>query len=387
MFQNKSVFGKQNETNIQHQDLSQASDLKIENIPIHTMAKDIQEIEHPTAKINVSEESPARIVANQNLTEKQKSSPFFNPAAPVATAQPQQTSARSAVNPIPDQKIEQIQKEKFTQTKIDNPLNKGRLITIAITIFIILIVGAGVYYFLATRQKGEEQIVISPEPAPEPTPEPAPEPTPTPTPEPKNDFTADKPNYLSIDFENSDTAAVKTAITGYVQKVQDSKITTPVEFLLVDAKNNPITFENFAKKFGLALSAKVVADLGSDFSLYIYSDQSDMRLGLSIASKNDTKLKTDLLNEEKALTEEIKPLFIPIDYKIEAKTFGASSYNGANIRYNNISGAANLSVDYAIVNKQLLIGTTKMTLRSIIDKISATQASPATENPVPVPTN
>jgi len=78
MFKNQT-----DDTNISHQDLNQADDLKIEDIPIHTMTKDLQEIEHPTAAANMADDNLAvKPTSNIQLTEKQKTSPFLNPTSP-----------------------------------------------------------------------------------------------------------------------------------------------------------------------------------------------------------------------------------------------------------------------------------------------------------------
>jgi len=468
MFKNQSVAIPQDAVNIQHQNFSQAKDLKIEDIPIYTMAQDIYEIEHPNEKNDASSDGSAKTnIDFQSLTEKQKTSPFLNPAtapqpeiniAPVPVPnqpakqeldqfnnldyvvlpekpkpQPQfqdrlvvepkdyqsesqiqsqfQSSPESEPQiqlepqfqpepvaeleqepeidiptaPTSEQEVYPLDVDNTTYTEKEALMNKNGVFAILIAIVILIITGTGVYYFLSTRQTTPETVAVLPTPAPivEPVIQPTPPPVVPVNPEPKTDLSATKPNYMPVDIENSDILTLKNTISDYVKKTQESGLTTPLEFLIVDLKNNPVGFEVFAKKLGLTFSTTVLSDLGSEFSLFIYNDQSDMRLGLTINAKNDIKLKTDLVTEEKTLAANLKPIFIPAEYKFDSTTFGAGSYNEVSIKYSNASIAKNLSLDYAITNKQLIIGTSKMTTRTIIDY---TISNSTTKITTPTPT-
>ncbi|MFA7208649.1 MAG: hypothetical protein WC120_00030 [Parcubacteria group bacterium] len=360
MFKDQTPADPQDAVNIQHQNFSQDKDLKIEDVPIHTMAQDIYAIEHPNEKKEVTQESPAKAVAVQNLTEKQKTSPFLNPATKTA---PEKDLPQPEAEATPE--LFKSDSQENTDTT-----SKNGTLAILSSILILVIVGAGVYYFLSTQKKNIEPAAVAlPEPA---APEPAVEQTPAPAPEPAPEFSLTNPNYLPVDIENADSSALKNILGGYAQKVQDSGISTSVEFLIVDQKNNPVAFDVFAKKIGLDLSPTIMRNIGGNFSLFFYNDRSDMRLGLSIDSKNDALLKTGLAKEEKLLAQELQPLIIPTGYKFNPVTFGSGDYNGVAIRYLNASGIANLSVDYAISGKQLIIGTSKMTARAILDHTSIT---------------
>ena len=364
MFKDQNQTEPQDAVNIQQQNFSQDKDLKIEDIPIHTMAQDIYAIEHPDEKReeDAVTERPAKAVIVQNLTEKQKTSPFLKPVTEIMPEKiPSPLKTETAAEPAPQE---------------DTPsASKNGTLAILASILILVIVGSGVYYFLSTQKKNIEPAAVA---LPAPTaPEPADERTQTPVPEPTMELSPTNPNYLPVDLANSDSAALKSTLDEYVQKVQDSAIATPVEFLIVDPGNNPVAFEIFAKKLGLTLSPALMANLGDSFSLFIYNDQDAMRLGLSVDSKNDARLKTGLSAEEKTLTQGLQPLIIPADYQFKSVIFNTGDYNGVAIRYLNASDTANLSVDYAISGKQLIIGTSKMTARMILDRIATSAAVPA----------
>ncbi|MDP1833812.1 MAG: hypothetical protein Q8L11_02675 [Candidatus Moranbacteria bacterium] len=373
MFKNPNSTDPQDAVNVQQQNFSQDKDLKIEDVPIHTMAQDLYEIEHPNEKKDIAQEIPVKTVIAQSLTEKQKTSPFLNP---IKETTPEKITPQAKTETAPE--LFKIDSQKNTE-----PASKNGALAILASILILTIVGAGVYYFLSIQKKNiEPAVVVSPEPA---APEPAVEQVPAPAPESAPELSTTNPNYLPIDIENSDSNTLKNTLDEYAQKVQSSAIPTSVEFLIVDQKNNPITFDVFAKKLGLALSPIVMQNIGADFSLFFYNDHSNMRLGLAIDSKNNALLKTSLSKEEKSLAQELQPLILPTGYEFNPATFGSGDYNGVAIKYLNASGIANLSVDYAISGKKLIIGTSKMTARAIIDYTLATEESSTAEN-IKVPT-
>lgn len=364
MFKNQSATAPQDAVEIKQQNFSQDKDLKIEDVPIHTMAQDIHEIEHPDEKTEVLPENPVKeAIAKQDLTEKQKTSPFLSPISEATAEAPQvQTKTTEADTPIPQ-----------SDGKSNPSPAKNGLLAILVSLLILVITGAGVYYFLLTHQENPELAVVAPqEPA---APEPVAEPEPVPVSEPMPELSASNPNYLTIDIGNADNNNLKNTLDGYVKKVQDSVLATPVEFLVVDLENNPVAFEVFAKKLGLTLSPETFGALDGGFSLFIYNDQSDMRLGLSVNSKNDAGLKTALAKEEKTLAQKLQPLLIPTGYKFNSAIFSQGNYNGTTIKYLNASDATNLSIDYAISDKQLLIGTSKATIRAILDRTPADETA------------
>lgn len=84
-----------------------------------------------------------------------------------------------------------------------------------------------------------------------------------------------------------------------------------------------------------------------------------------IPAQNSAKLKESLLPAEKTLIKSLNPLFLFQEITFDNNPFSSSSYGESSIRYKNLS--PELSIDYSITNDKLAIGTSKMTLRAIID--------------------
>lgn len=349
--------------------LSQANDLPIEDIPIHSLKKDLEEIKHPElAKSEV--ETPATILSREKLSATQKTSPFLDFApekgapsggftAPKNTPADSHDSRIAFSETKPELKMNEKENIPTDEKKPATHINYGRVFTLIIIFLIVAILAGGGYYFWSTRQKPAE-VSVTPQPILEQTPEPQAPAAPT--------FTTDKPNILAIDMTATDTASVKETLQKYAADVAASKSEVPVEFTPVDAASNPITFQNFAKKANLLFSPALSSNLDKTFSLFIYNDGDVTRLGLAIDSKNPTRLKALMLAEEKNLIKELEPLFLATDYTLTAKTYGNTLYKDLSVRYANIISPEDLSVDYAISGQKLLVGTTEMTLRSIIDK-------------------
>jgi len=247
--------------------------------------------------------------------------------------------------------------------------NWNRIIFSTIVILIIFIAGAGGYYFWITKKIISEPIATIEEPqevAPTQKPEPTPEP------EPKV-IDNEKPAYFIIDTANFNKAQLQTAVDKYFPQVTALGANLSKEFVVVDSKNNPLTFKSFASNAKLTLSAEILANIGDNFSLFLYNEGGSAKIGLAVESKNDTSLKNALLKEEAMLAKELSPILLLSNYTVE-KSFASSSYGGAEIRFQNLISPEKLSIDYTIYKNKLLIGTTKLTLRSIIDSLSIEQA-------------
>lgn len=374
MFQNKN-----NQTTDGSQaNLSQERDLPIEDLPIHTMKKDLEAIKNPElVKADTEyQESASRPqpINREKLTEAQKNSPFLDfPAPKKSTPEDAEFRMETAKSDISDSRIKLVdssprsEKTFFAEENASQPekhphhIDFSKVFAGVIAVLVIAIIAGGGYYFWITRQSTLE-VVVTP-----PVTEPEPEPTPEPTPEPVAKFSTDKPNTLAIDSAAATSATLKESLQNYAKDVADEKITSSVEFVFVGADEKPVAFKDFEKILGITLSPALAANLSDTFSLFIYNDNAATRLGLAIGSNDPVKLKSLMTLEEKNLAKNISPLFLTSDYAMPNKTFASSEYNGLVIRYMNIISPEDLTVDYAIYNNKLVIGTTRMTLRSVID--------------------
>jgi len=353
----------------------------------HTMQKDLAEINNPTLANDTSKVFPENnSVQPKNLTAQQKSSPFLNPTQPPAP--------ELKINPLPirvaaptkNPSLNVAEKKSLSDELAQNPINTGdkpilsKPLIIIFAALIVLAIAGGTFYFWSTRQTAPVivEAPIQEEVIPEPNPEPAADPEPV-----KPQYSTDKPNYLNIDIVNSDRNKLTEALNATAENILSTNLSTPVEFIISDLQNNPVSLTNFATKLELGFSQTILLNSAATFSVFLYNDQGKMHLALAIDAKNETALKNALRKAETLLETQIAPLFLDTAYTPVAGTFANSLYGKAAIRYKNIISPSELSIDYTVFNKKLLLGTTKMTLRSVIDYISAKAATPINSAKVP----
>lgn len=341
--------------------LDHERDFKVEDVPIYTMAKDL---ENPSTSI--AEERSSQILfknpdkENKSvLSEKQKTSPFLE-QSPVASP---------ANSPTPPLATNLPRRSGNTETEItmassNNPKTKwGKIIMIAVTIFVILISGAGGYYFWITKQETAIAPAETIESKAPPVEEKSNEPEEVQVPKVNN------PSYFVLDAKTPDKTRLKSFSDKYFAEVVALKTSAPKEFITVDSNNNPVNFKDFMDSAGITFSPTLLLNLKDTFSLFLYNDSGSPKIGLAIDSKNDIELKSLMLKEESALAKELSPMFLLSDYTT-GKSFAASNYGGAEIRYQNIISPEKLSIDYTIYKNRLMIGTTKLTLRAMIDLLN-----------------
>ncbi len=242
--------------------------------------------------------------------------------------------------------------------------------TIIVIIFLLIIgiIGLSAYYFLAMNTKkqelptptiNEEPVVIE-KPAEEVPIVQA----------PVEKYSKTKPNYLTMDPSVLSEADIKTTIAKVASEIQALTESIPYEFIIVDSNNNPVPFSIFATATKLTLSPEILSYLDDDFSLFIYNDNNNPRTGLSIniLPEKNSSLSAELQKQELLLPEALSFFFLDTVPDIKNSAFTATIYNSNNIRYLNVNEPKNLSIDYTVSGSQLAIGTSKNTLRSILDK-------------------
>lgn len=384
-----------------------AGNISLENIPIHTMKDDLKNVGNPNFNPTTPIASSALIKPAGNTVtvsaEKQKNSPFLaqKPATPVPP-----TSAPSAIPKIAASSSLPSMPANNAPASVANPfqrtinpltaqgnvpvsngapqsnLNLKMMFLIGGIVFLMIAGGAGGYYYWMTRQK---EVAVEPAPAPETTPVEIPEVQPEPAPMPI--FSLDKPNYLVIDIATADAEKIKSEIKDRAEKIITAEIKTPIEFIVSDENFVPTSFNDFSSKLGLKLSAKFLANLENTFSLFIHNDKGIAKLGLILDAKNETTAKTQMSQEEPLLIDELSPLYLGADYTVDkSKKFTSSQYGDLEIRYSNLISTSELSLDYALFGKKIIISTSKDTLRAVYDYLKNPPIdTTATETTAPVP--
>ncbi|MCX6765415.1 MAG: hypothetical protein NT136_00350 [Candidatus Moranbacteria bacterium] len=344
-----------------------------EDFPLHTMQDDLNAIEGLTAPPEEARQysDPERKKdffappkrhnsAEYRPDTSQSSSPFLNvPPSPKfysPASRPDDLSKKSGPSlPRRESKtpVEQYPKRGFNWKKI---------LLVSALIISFLALAAGGYYFWLTRNAS----------APAPTPEAV---IPSPAEEPiavekiEEKFSAEKPNYLSIDTEIATPETLKQTLAQTASEIKKSETTSPIEFIITDSNNNPIVFHIFAVLSGLKLSP-VLSNLGEEFSLFFYPDSENVRIGIAADLKDKGRATAAMKNQEKTLINDLSFLFLDAVPQEKDKLFQSSTYKDFSIRYANLNPEESLSIDYAVTADQLVIGTSKNTIRAILDKIA-----------------
>lgn len=312
-------------------------------------SKKSEKKEEKAIKIEAPADLPIKLASPFENSKKAEIQPNFNRAAQVLEGQIKKEERG---------KIEMLGQKPIQAKK----LRWGRVFATSLVLVIIVAVCAGGYIFLTTRNNNIS-IQSASEPIVEP---PVVEVTQT-------VFSTDKPNYLNIDVESTSTLKITQLLVSTSLDIQKENIVAPVEFLTTDANNNPLAFSVFANLAGLNISADVLSSFEEGFSLYIYNDNGNARVALAVDLKNKEMAVSELLKEESQLNNGLAPIFLGEPVEQGTITFKDGQYNGLAIRYVNLNSQNTISLDYAFLDGQLVVGTSKDTLRAVLDKIGVVE--------------
>lgn len=375
------------------------------NLPIHTMRQDLADFLKPSGTMQETPSDkkttlpiPPISSEKEKTEEKPTISPFLS-ADHSPKIQPAQEVNKTAPDrfkspaPASSKTLSDNTKEFFAKTPfkapsspepesykkpgLSNPIviheNKtpadpkhhwAKIIYISLSFFIIALFSFGGYYFWLTRNNTTEEKNVPPI---------------SDSPTDNFSFSITNPNYLNIDI-SSDTKT-KNKINQYAQKISEQKQDTPIEFILTDSSNEPINFLEFSNLLGMTLPTDITDNLAETFSLFIYNDNGNKSLGLAMDLTSEKTLTGYLSQEEVSFAANFLPFTSilaatpPMESWMD-KNFKTNTHKNTVIRYINIISPEELSIDYAIHQNQLLIGTTRRTLRSIIDKFESNTTEP-----------
>lgn len=335
-----------------------------EDFSIHTMKTDLESLEKngvPNLEKNIApieKEVPTRPMAAP--TQQQKT---FSPQSSQQHPFLEKTVSAAPVAPKVETKKEAVAAEiAMPEKRMSMPSSNRNIILTLIVILTISIIGLSGYYFWLTRTPSAPSPVVL-EPVIE---------TPIQDPvdiiSPLEKYSAEKPNYLVINMENISAAEIKTALSSAANDLKDSSAQSIYEFMVVDSNNNPVTLPVFATAAELTLSQKIITALGNDFTLFVYNDNESIRLGFSTSIQNKDSLIKEMQLQENTLSRDVAFMFLDSVPEITTGAFKDGSYNNYKTRYFNMNTQATFSVDYAVTDSKLIIGTSKNTLRAVIDK-------------------
>lgn len=185
---------------------------------------------------------------------------------------------------------------------------------------------------------------------------------------PAFEFSVVSPNYLPVNVETVSIAELRSQLEGIGTKMKSAHIGTPVEFFITDQTNTPIAFSRFVVLVGLKLPENVVGMTEERFSLFLYDDQGRIRVGLRVSLRGNTAAVETLKKAEAGFPVIFQNLFLESKTVPQKKyVFKESLHSGLKIRYANISEAESISIDYSLDGNDWFLGTSKNTLRAILD--------------------
>jgi hypothetical protein len=181
-------------------------------------------------------------------------------------------------------------------------------------------------------------------------------------------YAPDAPNYLTIDIETVTAESLRVLLSQTGANMVAANMVEPVEFLLTDKNNNPIAFSRFVYLMDIELSEELLATLGEPFSLYLYNDNGRVRIGLAL-------MLTDLIEggrliaaQESALPFLFRTVLFPGASVTRQLGFRSGVYKTEPVRFVNVDVAQGVSFDYVLRDNEWFIGTSKDTLRMILDE-------------------
>lgn len=185
----------------------------------------------------------------------------------------------------------------------------------------------------------------------------------------QSEFSLDSPNYLPLNVETVSADDIQMRIQKTGDKMKNAGITKPVEFLITDQTNTPIAFSRFVVLSGMKFPDEIVSIADEKFSLFIYEDQEMTRVGLRVSLKQGDTAGAVFKKAEANFPFAMQSMFFKKNIPpLKKVLFKEGLYRDIAVRYSNIPGTDTLSIDYAISNGFWYIGTSKDTVRGMLDQ-------------------
>lgn len=238
-------------------------------------------------------------------------------------------------------------------------MNKKTILIFAVASILVIGAGIGAWYFL----KPSVEVPVAPESSETQTVPEVPEAKVVTLP-----FVPDAPNYLSVDTEAVTDLSLWAMLSQAGVKIIEANMGQPVEFLLTDKNNNPIAFSRFVYLMNIPFGEDLVASFDEPFSIFLYNDAGKIRLGLSLTFTDPVKSQKLVMTKEKTLPYLLRTVLFRESTVSRESIFRSGVYKDQAVRFVNIDTALNISFDYAFREKHWFIGTSKDTLRAILDK-------------------
>lgn len=359
---------------------------------VRTFKEDLENFEKGTPVKDVSEEVAALPVeAKKPIVEnppQRQELPRTMPAAPAAEYPPGSpfqsvptpppiSSPSPGANPdtqLPPFKSSPSQsffaekpapKESFPPEHAENqPLpqkkSKGGLVLTLVVVLVVAAAGAGFYYYWFNIRSSSSGTSTSATPT-APTP-------PVASPAPAQSQNKNLRN-LVVDTSQGPTEtknAIQKFATDFSASASENDL---VEVKIIGKDGQPVGKKDFFSGVGVTVPDPVLMKLSEDYSLFARKEGDAVKLGFVFKTVTSSGLSDEMKNWEPTLPTDLAPLYAG-QAPTGAGPFNSSLYKNADIRYFNFSSPADTSLDYSVISNFLVIGSSKDTMRAILDYMS-----------------
>jgi len=286
------------------------------------------------------------------------------PASPATMTRHEKVSENGTGDTLREKSIEKRESPLSDPLGTPSIWNSRFVIPIA-AIFLAAIVTGATWYALSAPKRTQDQSENAPLEEPAQQNDPA-------VPENTVALSSEMPNYLILDTEAADSTP--SGITGLLdeteQQVKDANPAFPVEFIIRDANNHPIAFSRLAFLLGLDFPSDILSSFDEEFSLYYVVDKGEIRRALSIRVRPDNDVFGSIRSKETGMPTWFGSLLYGSSLSVpETAEFMDGTYGTLATRFANFTGTGSLSLDYAVLDDSLVIGTSKDSFRAALGNV------------------
>jgi len=139
-----------------------------------------------------------------------------------------------------------------------------------------------------------------------------------------------------------------------------------------DGKNlEALSLSDLIKELNISVYPYVLSEFKNNYTLFLYAQNAEKRLGIIIEIKNTTNLNEQLKFWEKTMFEDLKNIFLNKNPQSPlTKNFLDNKYKDTAIRFINFP-SPDLTIDYAIINNLFLLSTSKELMYETIDRLKS----------------
>lgn len=364
-----------------------------EDFSIRTMKDDLIELSKKESSFLKSDSKPEEKAVEKTVLPEKKLTPIADLPKPT----PEKDTSAKNQNPFlgqtqaiePKKEVPAVEKkeekmvevpfgEKKAPNNNKNLTNTLYKIVLSVAIILILsILGLGGYYFWLTKSSSQEALLPQTETPVEEIPLQTNE-EPTVIEPAVEKYSTQNPNYLPLDLSTMSDSDISTTISNLISELKEKNASSLYEFIPVDKNNNPIAFPIFATAAKFNLSPTLLSTLGETSSFYIYNDNGVQRVAFAVDIKRQASFTNELTKQQPTLIKDASFLFFGATPETTTGKFSDGKYGDVQIKFINLNKEETLSIDYTTIGSQFVMGTSKNTLRAVIDKLNITK-TPTTE--------